>query len=97
VWLPHFDTGSHLGDAERDAHPTLDELLARWRALDDAIARRLGELTEAELSAPPTARLPSPDGTLRGALAAVAFHEAYHLGQLGYVRRWLGYSPLFDG
>jgi hypothetical protein len=27
-------------------------------------------------------------------VAFLAFHEAYHMGQLGYVRKWLGHSAL---
>ncbi len=40
--------------------------------------------------APPRFRAPSTDGTL----FLFSFHEAYHVGQLGYLRRWLGHSPL---
>jgi uncharacterized damage-inducible protein DinB len=32
--------------------------------------------------------------TLAELLAFFAFHEAYHLGQVGYIRRHLGHSSL---
>jgi hypothetical protein len=48
------------------------------------------------LVAPPPERVASPDGTLRGALALLAFHDGYHVGQLGFVRKWLGFSALLD-
>jgi hypothetical protein len=29
--------------------------------------------------------------------AFFAYHEAYHIGQMAYVRKWLGYPGLVDG
>jgi hypothetical protein len=41
-------------------------------------------------------RVPSTDATLRGAIGYFSLHEAYHVGQMGYVRKWLGLSPIID-
>ena len=41
--------------------------------------------------------LRSQDGTLLGGLAFAAMHEAYHVGQMGFLRKWLGLDPIFDG
>ena len=37
---------------------------------------------------------PIPDKTMRGALAFIQFHETDHVGQLAYLRKWLGHSAL---
>ena len=42
---------------------------------------------------PPGARLPGADN-LAGYLAFLAFHESYHIGQLGWVRRRLGHAGI---
>ena len=35
---------------------------------------------------------PSFDGKISGLVAFLAFHEAYHVGQVTYLRKWLGYG-----
>jgi hypothetical protein len=30
-------------------------------------------------------------------LAFAALHEAYHVGQMGFLRKWLGLDQIFDG
>ena len=93
-WTGMFDTGSVIGDLAR--YPEAGVIIDRWTALSEELMDRLEQLTEAELVAPPPPRVASPDGTLRGALALLAFHDGYHVGQLGFIRRWLGLSALLD-
>ena len=40
--------------------------------------------------------LRTQDGTLLGALSFAALHEAYHIGQMGFIRKWLGLDPIVD-
>ena len=35
---------------------------------------------------------PTFNGKLSGTVAFYAFHDAYHVGQIGYLRKWLGYG-----
>ena len=46
------------------------------------------------MSAPAPRDFPVPDKTIRGAINFLAYHEAYHLGQMGYLRKWLGKDSL---
>jgi hypothetical protein len=93
-WGSRFDTGSKVGKAE--TYPDPEELVAMWEQLSELLVERLGTLTEADLAAPPAARVPTTDATLRGAIGYFSLHEAYHVGQMGYVRKWLGLSPIID-
>jgi hypothetical protein len=34
------------------------------------------------------------DKTQRGAIVFLNYHETYHVGQMAYLRKWLGYSQL---
>ena len=56
---------------------------------------KLATITEEEFAAPintpSSCRTSTP---LVDALAFFAFHEAYHVGQLGYVKKALGYTPI---
>ena len=93
-WGSVFDTGAKVGAA--DMYPSPEELVALWEEQSELLMDRLSALTEAELAAPPTARVPSTDATLRGAIGYFSLHEAYHVGQMGYVRKWLGLTPIID-
>jgi hypothetical protein len=93
-WPGIFDTGAKVGPAE--IYPRPEELVVVWEELSALLMERLGTLTEADLATPPAARVPSTDATLRGAIGYFSLHEAYHVGQMGYVRKWLGLSPIID-
>lgn len=36
--------------------------------------------------------MPSFDKKLSGTVAFLAFHDAYHTGQVSFLRKWLGYG-----
>src|SRR5687768_10079107 len=93
-WPELFRTGSIVVDPT--AYPDASAVVAQWRELTEELMRRLESVDAAALAADAPARVASPDGTLRGAIALFAFHEGYHVGQLGFLRKWLGHSPLFD-
>jgi len=93
-WEELFQTGSRLH--EPSDYPRIEEIEALWGELSEELLGRLQTLTPAELDAPLRVRAPSTDGTVAGALALFAFHEGYHIGQLGYLRRWMDYSSLFE-
>jgi uncharacterized damage-inducible protein DinB len=69
------------------------------QALKDAGARlrkRFENMTDADLLAPAPRRFPNGDPTLRGAIVFLAYHESYHIGQMAYVRKCLGYPGIVD-
>jgi len=68
-----------------------EEILADFAAAQEPIVAALRALSDEELAAPTTARyLKGDDETLGSALATFVFHEAYHAGQTGLLRRILG-------
>ena len=94
-WDDLFGTGSMIGDLER--YPGIGELDAVWRSATEELLRRLETISSSSLAAPSPDWLRTQDGTLLGALAFAAMHEAYHVGQMGFLRKWLGLDPIFDG
>jgi hypothetical protein len=74
--------------------PSLDELRAMWGAIS-------GHLEECLLSAPPETLaaevdqlFPIADGSVLGAVTFLLQHESYHVGQLGLIRKSLGYEAM---
>ena len=93
-WGNIFDTGAKVGPAE--TYPTPEEIVAVWEEISELLMQRLDALTKEDLDAPPSARVPSTDASLRGAIGYFSLHEGYHVGQMGYVRKWLGMTPIID-
>jgi uncharacterized damage-inducible protein DinB len=80
---------------ESSSYPSPEELMALWRDSAVALDATLVELTPEALAAPAPPGPPSPDGKVSGFIGVLAWHETYHLGQIAYLRSWLGHSGLF--
>lgn len=69
----------------------LEELRRRFEVLSPLLASALSRATSRQLETPaPFSPTNNPDETLGSLLASNAFHEGYHLGQTGILRRLLG-------
>jgi hypothetical protein len=93
-WMDLFATGSVIGDLHQ--YPGIGELVAVWRSASDELVKRIAALPEQRLGQRAPEWLASRDGTLLGALTFAAFHEAYHVGQMGYLRKWLGLEGILE-
>ena len=51
---------------------------------------RLVEVSPSELSKSTPVPLPDGAATMRGAVAYLAYHESYHVGQMAFVHKALG-------
>ncbi len=94
-YAARFARGTALTDVA--VYPSLEELLARWNetsaALSEAILRVPAEL----LAAKTQAQVPIGDDTVRGTLAFLLSHEAFHIGQLSVLRKMLGKEAMAYG
>jgi hypothetical protein len=80
------------GDAEL---PAAILLLPAWQADNAALATRLEGLDAAAAGAPSPRTLPDGSTTVGGMARFLQFHEAYHLGQIGLLRRQCGKPGAF--
>lgn len=76
-------------------YPAPETLLLHWRDSAAEIDASLAALTPEALAAPAPPGPPSQDGKLSGFIGAMAWHETYHLGQIAFLRSWLGLTPVF--
>jgi uncharacterized damage-inducible protein DinB len=68
-----------------------DELKRRFKALQEPWVRGLSGISKEALEAPaPLSPTGNPNETIGSLLATLAFHEAYHVGQTGMLRRVVG-------
>lgn len=94
-WGKLFFRGASLDDLS--TLPEIGSIQEAWRDISALVAARLEELTEAELSAPAARSFAIPDRSTRGAITFLAYHEGYHIGQMAFLRKWLGFPGLVDG
>ncbi len=68
-----------------------EELLAAFDESHGKLLERLTSLSDEELAAPaPFSPRSDPDETVGSLLTLIAFHQAYHTGQTGILRRVVG-------
>jgi len=97
---PTFDPGRLTAYTGGDIPPPdpadaveLDTLLTAYTDAQAPLLEGQAKMTPDRLEAPARLRPDGdPDETVGSLLAGLAFHEAYHLGQLGVQRRLLGHS-----
>ena len=93
-YLETFGTDAKPRDAED--YPDISELKSVWDGLTERFGSALTEAGDELLLSEPPSRYPVPDNTVRGALMFLAWHESYHVGQIGILRTELGYPAVRD-
>ena len=88
-WGTLFNRGATIGDA--NGYPSRDERV--MRDVSQRLQARLAALDDEQLAQPPSMDAPGAR-TVADQLAGFAFHDSYHVGQMGYIRKALGYPAL---
>jgi len=90
-WGNLFDRGATVGDPHR--YPYGAEVERVMREASPRLRAALSALSNEQLARP--ASLPIPGvKTLADELAFFALHDSYHVGQMAYIRKGLGYPGL---
>jgi hypothetical protein len=90
--LARYDRGSAPITSAAEALP-LSQLLQAWDQLAARVDAGLAGLTPEYLEQPaPFSPSGNPDETVRSLLTTVLFHQAYHSGQTGVLRRVAGHE-----
>lgn len=90
AWAPLFARGAER--AADDEYPSADELKNAWQQVSTDLVTAVRNAPADLLNNDTAKGMPSFDGKLGGTVALLAFHDAYHAGQIGYLRKWLGYG-----
>jgi hypothetical protein len=87
-----FDRGEEINKSAE--YPVINELKNEWDKVTSKLTDILNNVTDEKLSEKSPIDFPFPDKTLLGGIAFLTYHETYHIGQLAYNRRILGYDKL---
>jgi uncharacterized damage-inducible protein DinB len=71
-------------------YPTVEEIARQMTEISKSMTDKIGELSDDELMARANEQTPS----LNDIISFFAYHEAYHLGQIGLVRKGVGLGTL---
>jgi hypothetical protein len=87
-WLGLYARGKKCEDGPDCPSPGL--AMETWSESCSRLSAAMEAATDALLDTPVTQGPPSADGKLSGIVDFLAFHETYHVGQIAYLRSWLG-------
>jgi uncharacterized damage-inducible protein DinB len=69
----------------------IDELRRRFKAMQEPLVRAIKGMSPEVMASPPPRKITgAPDETVGSNLATLVFHELYHVGQTGVLRRVAG-------
>ena len=78
--------------ASQGEYPSVDEMKRAWDEVSQKLSATLAGAPADRLNGSALSSPPSFDGNVSGNIAFMAFHETYHVGQLNYLRKWLGFG-----
>jgi uncharacterized damage-inducible protein DinB len=86
--------GAGVGSKDGSAYPPIADLRAGWDEAAEKLHAALDAITDEDALAPDQSGFPIPDQTLRGRLTFIAWHETYHIGQIGMLRTEQGLTSM---
>jgi uncharacterized damage-inducible protein DinB len=89
-WEKLFARGAKRVSPEQ--YPSPAEVRKAWAEVSEKLSAALANASADTLSKPTKEGSPSLDGTVGGSVAMLCLHETYHVGQAGYLRKWLGHG-----
>ncbi len=90
-WMPLYARGTKC--VETSEAPTPEALMETWNESCCRLNTALESASDELLDTPaPQPGPPSADGKLSGVINFMALHETYHVGQVAYVRSFLGHA-----
>lgn len=68
---------------------TLDNIKKEWKKASELVREGLKNVTDEHLAGAAPFQNPTADATLGGAVAFLAQHESYDIGQMGFLKKYL--------
>jgi len=88
----------HLSEAKDNfEYPTIEEIKNEWNGLCHPLRSKLEEMSAKELQAVPPAPFDQVADSSSELWSFINHHVAYHIGQIGILRRGFGKSPMRYG
>jgi uncharacterized damage-inducible protein DinB len=75
--------------------PSVEEIRSAWKDISGTLSAKLSTLSDADLEKEFERPFPIEGGkTVLGALTFLLEHDSFHLGQIGFLRRFFGLEAM---
>jgi uncharacterized damage-inducible protein DinB len=91
-WARTFQRGSALQN--HTEYPSLETIQTAWKATHAAMRDAFASVTPDRVAAPVSRRPVPAVENLADLIAFCGFHESYHVGQIGFIRKQLGHTSI---
>ena len=81
-----FDQAENIDDMNE--YPELEEIKSHWSDISNQIVEKMPNIKDTRLKRKSPLSLPVDDKTLLGTITFLVEHESYHIGQLGFLRKY---------
>ena len=89
-WQNLFTRGQdRVGNSQ---YPAVAEVQQAWKEISGKLLAALPGASAELMGKAVEKGKPTVDGTVGGTVAFLCLHESYHLGQMGFIRKWLGHG-----
>ncbi|MDH3216909.1 MAG: DinB family protein [Candidatus Krumholzibacteria bacterium] len=75
-------------------YPKMSDIKETWSEISGQLFEALDQVSDEDLDRKLDYELPHGDNTVRGSIIFWAYHEAWHLGQIAYIRKCIGMEGL---
>jgi uncharacterized damage-inducible protein DinB len=93
---PFAASFEHTAATDGSSYPALAQLLASFSRLNSELSAAVSEASAGQLDAPMPGSGPHDEKKVFDTLLFFAWHEAYHLGGIGAIRKDLGRTAISD-
>jgi hypothetical protein len=79
---------------EMKSFPSIENIKSHWQEISLILLDHMPQVGEEELENVAQQKFPIDDKTIYGGITFLVEHEAYHIGQLGLLRKYFGLSAM---
>jgi hypothetical protein len=79
---------------EMKSFPELTRIKTLWQEISMILLDHMPQVREEELNAVAKQKFPIDDNSIFGTITFLISHEAYHIGQLGFLRKYFGLDAM---
>ena len=93
-WSKLFDVMGQSKAKDDFSYPDIEEIKKEWNGMHEDIRSGLAKLSPEVLNDKPPAPFDQVSNSLGKLWAFINHHQAYHIGQIGILRRGFGKGPM---
>lgn len=92
---PFNDTLDNINSIEQmTEYPRLETIITHWEEISPRLEAALQKLEPERYNLKSDTDFPVEDKSILGGISFLIQHESYHIGQISFIRKYLGLNPM---